>query len=510
MHKEFSLKDLNFTQSIIHDFLNSEASVLDMQEFQPSIKGILEASSKKVFNSQERSSLTLELSQQLEELGDQPFSEIVNKNIQQLKSQNTFTITTGQQLHPFLGPSYVVVKILESIQLCRHLNNHQNQFKYVPVFWLASEDHDTEEISQTSLFNQQFNFKFPKNITTGKIPCELLKPTITQIEERLGNEADISDFFQVCKRAYSQCKNLSMATCQIVYELFAKNGIIVIDADKENLKSRFKYIVEDELQNMSTTSIQSNTKKVFNRNNWHYQVMPRTNNLFEIREDTYERIASVDTSFNKLKNYSPNALLRPLYQEVTLPNVCYVGGLAEVNYWLQLKNVFEHHSVQMPVIWARNSYYVGARKKLELLLKPTADYDVPKLNEQDYKLAYLEANKTRRLEFQFTELVNQIETKSKDYQSEEWNELFEALQKCLKKLKMLERDEKNSILSSEAFKNSWKSIFKSYLTLFDKNEFQERNKSVLELDLNYSFIDTLQKQIFNTEPHLGSYHLIGI
>lgn len=508
MKKQFSLKELSFTKSVINDYLNQDPKIINFQAFEPSIEGIISATEKKEFSQEQRGILVSALQKQLEELGEQSFSKKIKAGINKLTHSNTYTITTGQQLHPFLGPGYVIVKILETLNLCNHLNLQQNNFNYVPIFWLASEDHDMDEISTVSIFNKEFVFDFPNNLATGKIACKTMLSTIDLIEERLGDEVDNYEFFKVCKEAYLKQEDLSKATRQIIYQLFGEQGILVIDADEAILKKEFVTVIKDELQNESTTLLQAEVRKTFDINNWHYQVMPRTNNLFEIDSTTNERKQVNSKEYNKTDNYSPNALLRPLFQEKILPNVCYVGGMAEVNYWLQLKPVFDYHKIQMPVVWTRSSYYVSSKKKINKLTESVQEQSAINPIEQEFKKIFLDRNKVEPIVPELNHVLKKIEQKAKTYSNSRWEGLTNELSNYIKEFKRVERDEKNDILDSALYYNEWNGINKVHKELFFKGNFQERTKFVLELELNYKYIDTLNEYINYQKLTHGAYHLV--
>lgn len=504
---KIEISELPFTQSIIKDYFQQSDTILSLQSYPPSIEGIEEKINNQnpSINQEIRNDLVEVLTEQLLELGEQSYTKQALANINELKSNQCHTITTGQQLHPFLGPGYVIIKILECIELSKTLNSKGHYVK--PVFWMASEDHDTDEISELPLFGESYTFSFPKNITTGKISCEMLFETIAQIEERLGDEAKGFSFFQLCKAAYYQNNTLSQATRAIIYSLFAKDEIIVIDADHPKLKKHFKAVFKEEIEQLTTTHIQEEVHKEFNQNNWHYQVMPRTNNLFEIDEHSQRHVCE-DKSFKEEKNYSPNALLRPLFQETLLPNLVYVGGLAEVNYWLQLKSTFLHYNVNMPIIWPRNSFlYIGS-KKLTKTIESTSLDKVLHYDAEEHIKQFMKENDFTPLAHHVEDIYQLIQNKSKRMNSQEWKDMSNSLHTFLKNLKSLERKDKKNAALSPQFTRVKDKMMKIRDMLFNPESLQERQNSVLELELNYRYISKLQTFVNQSQIAINAYYLL--
>src|SRR6185369_14201345 len=180
---------------------------------------------------------------------------------------------------------------------------------------------------------------------------------------------DVSIF----KNAYSKNKTLAAATRSYVHEFFGKDGLIVIDADDRELKSPFTKAIHDDLFEHTSKKLVEERNKQLETLGYHPQVFARDINFFYLDNGIRQRIeqhengfAVVDTPLkfstkeiealiaNEPEKFSPNVILRPLYQEVILPNLAYVGGPAEVVYWLQLKGVFDQFNIPFPMLMPRN------------------------------------------------------------------------------------------------------------------------------------------------------------
>jgi bacillithiol biosynthesis cysteine-adding enzyme BshC len=288
-----------------------------------------------------------------------------------LLKENTFTLTTGHQLNIFTGPLYFHYKIMTVINAAKILREKYPQYNFVPIYWMASEDHDAEEISNFRLFGKKYIWKSEQMGAVGRFKPQSLQNVIAQVPE-------MHSIFQT---AYSKSETLAEATRFIVNELYGSEGLLVIDGDDKEMKKSFSAITKQELlQNSSYQAMQEVSEKLANLGH-KIQVNPREINLFYLENNLRERIVKeihtsngnnepvykvLNTSLafteteilhlveTKPELFSPNVVLRPVYQELILPNVSYTGGPGELAYWLQLKGVFESFGVVFPMLLQRN------------------------------------------------------------------------------------------------------------------------------------------------------------
>ena len=290
-------------------------------------------------------------------------TDAVKKNIAALSSERTFTVTTGHQLNIFTGPLYFIYKIVTVINTCKQLQKAYPKDHFVPVYWLASEDHDFAEISYFHLYGKKYTWQTDQRGAVGKFNPKGLEGLLKEIP------GDTKIFQQ----AYLQSNTLSDAVRYYVNELFGANGLVVLDADDRSLKNLFKTVILDDLFHHTTKQLVEKCSPALEAQGHKTQVHGREINLFYLDAEIRSRIETagdgfsvVDTALHFSKEqiekmvqeepekFSPNVILRPLYQEMILPNLAYVGGPAEVVYWLQLKEVFEHYHVPFPMLMPRN------------------------------------------------------------------------------------------------------------------------------------------------------------
>lgn len=355
-------KDTKIFSSFFLDYILQKDSLKKFYNRFPSLPafdGQIKAK-QTTFSDQSRTTLHDCLREQYKEL---EISEQVNKNISTLKENNTFTITTGHQLNIFTGPLYFIYKIASVINACKSLKKAYPSSNFVPVYWMASEDHDFEEISYFKLYGKKYTWQTDQKGGVGRFDPKGLKDILSQLP------GDVSVF----EKAYLKHDNLSDAVRYYVNELFGKEGLVVVDADHRALKSQFTDVINDDLFNHTAKTKVEATNTALNKEGYSTQVYARDINFFYLEDNLRSRLEKtadgfsvVDTNIqftedqirNMIKNepekFSPNVILRPLYQEVILPNLAYFGGPAEVIYWLQLKGVFDHFKVPFPVLMPRN------------------------------------------------------------------------------------------------------------------------------------------------------------
>jgi bacillithiol biosynthesis cysteine-adding enzyme BshC len=261
-------------------------------------------------------------------------------------------------------------KILHVIRLCEELNAEQQEIHFVPVFWLAGEDHDFEEMRSMKLFQSEIGLDEKLGGAFGRYPFASVEELKEQVASFFQNSEsnEIDELLNNYKGA-----TIVEATQSLFHYLFGDKGLIVLDPDRKELKHLFSPIMAEELRNQRAFNAMNADKDRFLASGLKAQAHPRAINLFYLGDYSRQRIEQVEADFfiegkgsiqqsdllEELKTdperFSPNVILRPLYQEVLLPNVCYVGGVGELAYWLQLSPVFKAFNIDFPLIQPRCS-----------------------------------------------------------------------------------------------------------------------------------------------------------
>ena len=309
-------------------------------------------------------------------------------NITLLQKPTTYSITTGHQLCLFTGPLYFIYKIASTINLSKALKANFPDKDFVPVYWMASEDHDFEEINHVFAFGKKVTWNSLQKGAVGEFSTEGLQDVISELKTILGENEKSNELIQLFEKAYIHHSNLADATRYLVNELFGEYGIIILDGNDSDLKTLFKEEFKKDI--FENTSVQL-VNKTIDELKQHYsaQVTPRDINVFYKENGLRERVEkqgsgyvvlNTDIKFTEqeLKNiiettpekFSPNVVLRPLYQQKILPNIAYVGGPGELAYLLEYKSMFEAYNIHLPILMPRNFVMLvdkGTQNKMEKL-----------------------------------------------------------------------------------------------------------------------------------------------
>jgi len=370
---------------LVKDYLGGNESLHDFYSFPFSMDGFRQAILQRQFSSTQRTTLVTVLEEQSRLLGKTHAA--VKENISALSNEKTFTITTGHQICLMTGPLYFVFKIASAIKLTQQLQAEFPEYKFVPVYWAATEDHDFEEIQSVFLNNNKYTWQPKQTVSgaTGRISTEGISDFFAELETAEGEKLSYNKIYQVFKKAWTEQPNLSAAIRKAVHDLFGHLGIVGIDADDVRFKSSCKEWIRQELKDsFSFSAVRENTENLQNAG-YKTQIEPREINLFYLKDNIRERIIKLDDGSwavnntelrfseteldeeleNHPERFSPNVVLRPLYQEAILPNISYIGGPAEIAYWLQLKKVFDTTGTDFPVLVPRDGFLFAAEKDIK-------------------------------------------------------------------------------------------------------------------------------------------------
>ena len=289
-----------------------------------------------------------------------------------LKDKNTFTITTGHQLNLFTGPVFFVYKILQTIKTAEFLKSNFPEFNFVPVFWMATEDHDFDEINHFKTREHYYEIKGNAGGDVGNIKIDDTF-FIQEFEKEFKDHLYGTELIMWIKNAYKKGKTHTQAIRYLVNQLFSDYGLLTIDGNEKELKNQVKDIFRKELLSNQLFETTKNQRQFLQENYHKVQVNPREINLFYLTE-TRNRIEKINDDYfiidtdlkfsqeeilaeleNNPEKFSPNAVLRPAYQETIMPNLAYVGGNAEIMYWIELKDYFESINLPFPILIPRNS-----------------------------------------------------------------------------------------------------------------------------------------------------------
>lgn len=384
-HLRIPFADTHRFSQIVIDYLQADPALQPYYQYPVTIPAFADAISDKEKETIDRALLVQVLQQQYAGVN---LSDATRKNIADLSSPDTFCVVTAHQLNLFTGPLYVIYKTISAISLCRRLSAHYPDKRFVPVFWLGSEDHDFAEINHASVFGKTFTWEDQQGGACGRYALESLQPLLETLIAALGEGPQAEELAEILRTAYAPQYTLAQAGRHLLHALFGRFGLVVIDGDDRALKAACLPMILDELQHRSANRLIAETMQHFP---YPAQATPREINLFYLDGNVRERIVfdpqhDIYTVLNTTlrftaaemlqlaeahpERFSPNVILRPLFQQKVLPSLAYIGGGGEVAYWLQLKEVFRYHHVAFPVLMLRDSFMLvdaPQARKLEKL-----------------------------------------------------------------------------------------------------------------------------------------------
>ncbi len=306
-------------------------------------------------------------------------------NIEKLRNPESVVVITGQQLGLFMSPMYIPYKTLTTLLLAQQMERTLCR-PVVPVFWLAGEDHDFEEVASFKLpgtpGTHNFTYPSPEN-GRGPVGRIGLSPAISTIidgiAEVLPASPNKAELIQFLRDTYKPGRSFRDAFATMISRLFNDTGLVIASVDDKRLKQLCVPLFQQEVQDYaSVTAAMENTSQAL-EDTYHAQVRINPTNLFFMEDDgRYPIDAPENGAANKsflLRGYgtsydtdglatlvdthpekiSPNVVLRPIVQDVLFPTISYVAGPGEIAYYAQYKAAYAWANLPMPIIYPRAS-----------------------------------------------------------------------------------------------------------------------------------------------------------
>jgi bacillithiol biosynthesis cysteine-adding enzyme BshC len=514
--KHIPYSDSGFFSNLILDYLSGKPELKGFYGYAPKLSSFAEKISERKQIAIERTILVDVLTEQNKAL---KANGKVLANIELLKNNNTFTVTTGHQLNLFAGPLYFIYKIISTINLAEQLKQEFPENDFVPVYWMHAEDHDFAEINHIHLFGKKIEWKEEHHGAAGEISTASLRAVIDELKTTLGESEHAAELITLFSEAYLNHSNLADAMRYLCHQLFGSYGLVILDAREKKLKQTFVQQLKEDIFQNTAYRLVSETNSELEKIGCKTQVNPREINCFYLTDGKRERIVKSDKGFEVLnttlvfsnaalenelitfpEKFSPNVVLRPLYQEHILPNLAYIGGAGELAYWLQYKRMFDAAAISFPVLVLRNSVMVvdeSLNAKIEKLSLSAKDFFVSEEKLVNDFIAAHSSSETGLAteQQQLKELFLSIKAKATKVDSTLEASIEAELQKQLKVLEQLEsRLQRAEKKKHETAINQIKSIREK---LFPTNSLQERHENISSFYLRYGsgFIQTLKENL---------------
>ena len=431
MHIPFS--STHVFSKLINDYLEGKGTALDFVQYAPNSEGYRAAIEGRKKHPINRGLLFDVLTKQYSNL---PQENAVNNQIALLKKDNTFVVTTAHQPNLFTGPLYFFYKIIHAIQLAASLKAAFPECNFVPVYYMGSEDADLEEVGSFNLDQTKCQWVTKQSGAIGRMQVDdALLILLKQLESYWTILPQGQKALEILKEAYQKGKTISEATLSFVHAFFGAKGLLVLQPDDAALKAAFIPVMEKELlTGFSHQAIQPTIAAL--SKDYHVQSEGRSINLFYLKDNLRARIEKqgdqyivVDSAIQFTEaeiiaalhqhpeRFSPNVILRGVFQETILPGVVFVGGGGELAYWMELKNVFQAVGVHYPLLQLRNSFLLMSQKQAE-------QWSAMQFEEQDLfkpilelEIAYVKKHTNTKLDLQdqlnhlsslYTNIKNQV------------------------------------------------------------------------------------------------------
>ena len=442
--------------------------------------------------------------------------EEVKSNINKLKSENTFTIVTAHQPSLFTGPLYYIYKIISTINLVKKLNTYLPNYQFVPIFITGGEDHDFEEMNHVNLFSNQLVWENNETGSVGAMKTSSLKNVLKELKVILGETLNGKKIYELMEQTHTNFDTYSDAALSLVNELFGKDGLVCLNMNQAGLKREFIPIIRDEIFNQVSQPLVLATAEKLNEVGFKTQASPREINFFYLNHQIRERIVikndryhilNTEISFskeemeNEIENhpehFSPNVIMRPLFQELILPNLAYIGGGGELAYWLERKTQFEYFQLNFPMLIRRNSAVwidKGTKKRMNKLgLNPSTLFQAT----EDLIKNFVKKNSEGELSFssekkELEAIFEKVKNKTIEVDASLGKTVLAESVKQIKSLENLE----SRVMRAEKQKHevSINQIRNLKEKLFPANGLQERKDNFMAFYLKHgeSYLETLK------------------
>jgi bacillithiol biosynthesis cysteine-adding enzyme BshC len=446
-------------------------------------------------------------------------TDLQQKNIISLKSDTTFTIITAHQPSLLGGPLYYVLKIASAVNLCAQLNDQYPEYTFVPTFVSGGEDHDFEEIDHLHLYGKTIQWERDARGPVGRLSLVGLGAVIDQVSEILGDSLIARNMIETFQECLKNTDTYGKFVFKFVNKLFGKYGVLALNMDNVKLKTRFAPLMKKEIIEQISKSLISETQEKLEEHKFKAQAFPRDINLFYLCADGRKRIEPegdtyvvVDTHFRFTKEdllseladhpdrFSPNVVMRPLYQEYCLPNLAYIGGGGEIAYWLERKSQFEAFDVFYPMLIRRNSVMILNKGHLKNMSK--LGFDVYDIFQDKDQLIFQFINTNSEVEIKLDDQKTKVEGAFKEIAKKSATvdptlskSVLAEMTKLLKNIDHMESRIKRSLKSQEEVNVN--KITKLKEKLFPGNGLQERYDNFLPhyMDIGESFFDVLVENL---------------
>jgi len=441
-------------------------------------------------------------------------SPLTKRNIELLRQSNTIAVVTGQQVGIFSGPLYTIYKAITVIKLCESLKEKFDEFNFVPIFWMATDDHDFEEINNIEIIDKNNNLidiiyedNWTREFNRGYVGELKIKKNFLELFTNLKLMLSETEFTPLVlgkvEKIYSAGKTYASAFKEFMIWLFDKYGLIIFDPSDVNVKNLLKPVFKGELINFRSHADAIVMQSAILEENYHAQVKVKPINLFYSDGKGRRAIEPTENGFkikrgkknislkeilelidSKTNCFSPGVLLRPVCQDYLFPTGLYVAGPAEVAYFAQAMPIYKNFNVIPPVIYPRISATIIEKNVNKILRKFNLKFPDLILEEADFTKKVLQVFAEESADIIFSRTVENInlnfeklKRKLIEIDPTLENSVEKALKKTLNNLDVLK--EKTLKAQELKYQAAFRQIEKTKNLILPSGKLQERKLNIL-------------------------------
>ena len=492
-----SFSDTNLFSPIILDFIKNDPKLLSFIDCFPSIDSI--NNKLKQLNFESRDILVQTLTKQYKNTSFlNGKAKNVENNIGLLLDSKTFTVCTGHQLHIFLSPLFLIYKVTSLIAYSRYLNKNIVGYNCVPCFWMATEDHDFNEINKLSINDKTYSWNIDTKNAIGNLSTQSIESMLIDMKKALNYTQEGRELYNIYYHAYTTNSNYADATRSILNALFGDYGLVVVDGNCKELKKLFTQDMKREITHNTIFKSIDDTNCTM-RTKYKPQINALKSNIFYLYNNTRSKIEYANQKYTSLVHnkswskseildeielyphrFSPNVFMRTLYQQRVLPNILYVGGPSEIAYWLQLSKLFHETDALYPILELRSFFLILSNKVLQF-------YNKHNLNDTDLFINY--SLKVKKI------IQNMLNFETSDLK----DDVNELLQRIEFKINNIDKFPQNSFLVFKKRVGNALTKLESKIIKFEKNN----HKNLLD-----QFVSIEKKVFLNNNPQERVYSFI--
>jgi len=385
--RALTFRQLPHQPKLFLEYLDHFEKVKSFYALPPAMPSVTRAARKLDYPDDRRAEVSSILRKQNSALGagEETFS-----NLDRLK-EGAVAVVSGQQVGLFSGPAYAIYKALTAVQIAEELT--RGGIPAVPIFWMATEDHDLDEVRHTTWFDngKLIRFELPAAALIGQPVGQIqlgaeIEPLVQEAAEMLANQG--SDLLaQYLIESYQPEETYGSAFGKLFARLFAQQGLILMDPLDEGLHKVAAPLYQHALAERDALNekllqrgkdldragfdaqvkVTSRSTLLFRMDEGGRQVVTASAEKFQSGEKTWPREELVHLTHTEPEKFSPNAIFRPVVQDFLLPTAAYIAGPAEISYFAQSEVVYRQLLGRMPVMLPRSGFTLVDTKATKLL-----------------------------------------------------------------------------------------------------------------------------------------------